>query len=105
MRRIFSTVFGPQEPALTVGSLAIRATRRPSISATPVTTPSAPSPSSCPLGRGASPPAGAGLDGRLVGHQGPPAAVELGDAGDDAAPPQPLLLPVGEQALLGEGAR
>ena len=35
MRRIFSTVFGPQEPALTVGSLAIRATRRPSIVAEP----------------------------------------------------------------------
>src|SRR6478672_10534766 len=49
MRRIFSTVFGPQEPALTVGSLAIRATRRPSIVARPVTTPSAPSPSSCQL--------------------------------------------------------
>ena len=45
MRRIFSTVFGPQEPALTVGSLAISATRRPSIVARPVTTPSAPSPS------------------------------------------------------------
>ena len=30
MRRIFSTVFGPHEPALTVGSLAISATGRPS---------------------------------------------------------------------------
>ena len=30
MRRIFSTVFGPHEPALTVGSLAISATVRPS---------------------------------------------------------------------------
>ena len=29
MRRIFSTVFGPHEPALTVGSLAISATGRP----------------------------------------------------------------------------
>ncbi len=54
MRRIFSTVFGPQEPALTVGSLAIRATRRPSIVARPVTTPSAPSPSSFQLASSAS---------------------------------------------------
>src|SRR3954470_3308615 len=46
MRRIFSTVFGPHEPALTVGSFAISATGRPSIVAIPVTTPSAPSPSS-----------------------------------------------------------
>ena len=29
MRRIFSTVFGPHEPALTVGSFAISATGRP----------------------------------------------------------------------------
>ena len=29
MRRIFSTVFAPQEPAFTVGSLAISATLRP----------------------------------------------------------------------------
>ena len=42
---IFSTVFAPQEPALTVGSLAIRATRRPPIVPRPVTTPSAPRPS------------------------------------------------------------
>src|SRR4051812_30405554 len=42
---IFSTVFGPQEPALTVGSLAIRQTGRPAIVAMPVTTPSAPKPS------------------------------------------------------------
>ena len=45
MRRIFSTVFGPHEPAFTVGSLAISAAGRPSIVPTPVTTPSAPSPS------------------------------------------------------------
>ena len=32
---IFSTVFGPHEPALTVGSLAITATGRPSIVAEP----------------------------------------------------------------------
>ena len=42
---IFSTVFGPQEPALTVGSFAISATGRPAIVAMPVTTPSAPKPS------------------------------------------------------------
>ncbi len=54
MRRIFSTVFGPQEPAFTVGSLAIRATRRPSIVARPVTTPSAPSPSFSQLASAAS---------------------------------------------------
>jgi hypothetical protein len=45
MRMIFSTVFGPQEPALTVGSFAISATGRPPIVAMPVTTPSAPNPS------------------------------------------------------------
>ena len=36
---------------MTVGSLAIRATRRPSIVARPVTTPSAPSPSFVPVGQ------------------------------------------------------
>src|SRR3954452_953556 len=45
MRMIFSTVFGPQEPAFTVGSLAITQTGRPPIAAIPVTTPSAPKPS------------------------------------------------------------
>ena len=40
-RTIFSTVRAPQEPALTVGSFAITQTGRPSISPTPVTTPSA----------------------------------------------------------------
>ena len=41
---IFSTVLGPHEPALTVGSLAITETGRPAIVPEPVTTPSAPSP-------------------------------------------------------------
>ena len=54
MRRIFSTVFGPQEPALTVGSLAISATGRPPIVAIPVTTPSAPRPSCSQLASSAS---------------------------------------------------
>src|SRR3954447_15906324 len=54
MRRIFSTVLGPQEPALTVGSLAIRATRRPSIRPRPVRTPSAPRPSCSQLASSAS---------------------------------------------------
>src|SRR3954447_5009635 len=45
MRRIFSTVFGPQEPALTAGSLAISAIGRPPTVPIPVTTPSAPRPS------------------------------------------------------------
>src|SRR4051794_5123598 len=49
MRMIFSTVLGPHEPALTVGSLAITETGRPPIVPLPVTTPSAPSPSSCQL--------------------------------------------------------
>src|ERR1700732_3221285 len=44
MRRIFSTVFGPQEPAFTVGSLAISATTRPSARPIPVTTHSRPRP-------------------------------------------------------------
>src|SRR5438067_2497029 len=46
MRTIFSTVRGPQEPALTVGSLAITQTGRPSIRPIAVTTPSAPYPGS-----------------------------------------------------------
>ena len=54
MRRIFSTVFGPHEPALTVGSLAISATGRPPTSAMPVTTPSAPRPSWSQLASSAS---------------------------------------------------
>ena len=41
MRMIFSTVRAPQDPALTVESLAISATGRPSTVAVPVTTPSA----------------------------------------------------------------
>src|SRR4029077_9169265 len=41
MRTIFSTVRAPQLPALTVGSLAITATWRPSTVPRPVTTPSA----------------------------------------------------------------
>src|SRR3954469_180568 len=49
MRMIFSTVFGPHEPALTVGSLAITETGRPPIVPLPVTTPSAPRPSSSQL--------------------------------------------------------
>ena len=51
---IFSTVFGPHEPALTVGSLAITATGRPSTSPMPVTTPSAPRPSWSQLASSAS---------------------------------------------------
>src|SRR3954462_3301164 len=54
MRMIFSTVLGPHEPALTVGSLAITATGRPPIVPLPVTTPSAPRPSSCQLASRAS---------------------------------------------------
>src|SRR6516162_1625770 len=45
IRMIFSTVRAPQEPALTVESLAISATGLPSTVAVPVTTPSAGSPS------------------------------------------------------------
>src|SRR6266850_2191938 len=41
MRTIFSTVLRPQEPALTVESLAITATTRPPILPSPVITPSA----------------------------------------------------------------
>ena len=41
IRMIFSTVREPQEPALTVESLAIRATGRPPHAAVPVITPSA----------------------------------------------------------------
>ena len=51
---IFSTVFGPHEPAFTVGSLAITATGRPATAAMPVTTPSAPKPSFSQLASSAS---------------------------------------------------
>jgi hypothetical protein len=44
-RMIFSTVRAPQDPALTVESLAITQTSRPPIRALPVITPSAGSPS------------------------------------------------------------
>src|SRR3954471_8138455 len=54
MRMIFSTVFGPHDPALTVGSLAMTLTGRPPIVPLPVTTPSAPRPSSCQLASSAS---------------------------------------------------
>src|SRR5918999_722888 len=54
MRMIFSTVLGPQEPALTVGSFAISATGRPPTWAIPVTTPSAPKPTCSQLARRAS---------------------------------------------------
>ena len=43
-RMIFSTVRAPQEPALTVGSLATTIAGRPSTSPRPVTTPSAGNP-------------------------------------------------------------
>src|SRR5581483_5359210 len=59
-RRIFSTVFGPHDPAFTVGSFAISAIRRPPTSASPVTTPSAPRPSCSQL---ASRPSSAKLSG------------------------------------------
>src|SRR5215469_11165987 len=49
IRMIFSTVRAPQEPALTVESLAISATVRPSMVAVPVITPSAGSPSAMTL--------------------------------------------------------
>ena len=49
IRMIFSTVRAPHEPALTVESLAITATGRPSTGAVPVTTPSAGSPSAATL--------------------------------------------------------
>ncbi len=45
LRMIFSTVRAPQEPALTVESLAMSAIGRPSTVAVPVITPSAGSPS------------------------------------------------------------
>ena len=50
---------------MTVGSLAIRATRRPSIVARPVTTPSAPRPSSSQLASSALLGEGAGVDQAL----------------------------------------
>ena len=49
IRMIFSTVRAPQEPALTVESLAISATGRPSTVAVPVITPSAGRPSASTL--------------------------------------------------------
>ena len=46
-----------------------------------------------------------GLDGRIVGHQGDPAAADRAEAGDDAVGAEALDLPVGEHRLLGEAAR
>ena len=49
-------------------------------------------------------PPGAGLDRGVVGHQGDAAAVDRGQAGDDAVGPEALLVPVGQGGLLDEGA-
>ena len=49
IRMIFSTVRAPQDPALTVESLAISATGRPPMVAVPVITPSAGRPGSSAL--------------------------------------------------------
>src|SRR6266850_8276663 len=54
MRTIFSTVLRPQEPALTVESLAITATTRPPILPSPVITPSAGSSGSSALAKAPS---------------------------------------------------
>ena len=91
MRRIFSTVFGPHEPAFTVGSLAISATLRPPTSAMPVTTPSAPRPSASQLASSASSANDSGSTSRATrsrtGHLallGQSLAVALGPAGQRA---------------------
>ena len=59
---IFSTVFGPHEPAFTVGSFAISATGRPPTVAMPVTTPSAPKPSCSQFASSASSTNESGVD-------------------------------------------
>ena len=46
-----------------------------------------------------------GLDGRIVRHQGDPAAADRAEAGDDPVGSEALDLPVGEHRLLGEAAR
>ena len=91
MRRIFSTVFGPHEPALTVGSFAISATRRPPTSAMPVTTPSAPRPSWSQLASSASSAKDSGSTSRATRSRtrdlalvGQPLAVLLRAAGQRA---------------------
>src|SRR4051794_11286318 len=89
MRMIFSTVFGPHDPALTVGSLAMTQTGRPPTVPLPVAAPSAPRPR---LGR------------RVVGHDADRPPADRPAARDDAVGAEPVLLPVGEQRLLDEGA-
>src|SRR5438270_776899 len=49
-------------------------------------------------------PPRAGLDRRVVGHHGHRPSGHPRHAGDDAVGAEALLLPVGEQRLLGEGA-
>ena len=46
----------------------------------------------------------AGLDGRVVGHQRDRAPAHRGHSGDHAVGPEAVLLPVGEQRILDEGA-
>ena len=46
-----------------------------------------------------------GLDRRVVGHQRDRPAADRAHAGDDAVGAEAVLLPVGEQRLLGERAR
>ena len=91
MRRIFSTVFGPHDPAFTVGSFAISATRRPPTSAMPVTTPSAPRPSWSQFASSASSANDSGSTSRatrsrvpILPCSGSLLAVLLGPAGERA---------------------
>ena len=63
---IFSTVFGPHEPALTVGSFAMTATWRPATVPMPVTTPSAPKPSCSQFASSASSANESGSSSRAI---------------------------------------
>ena len=91
IRMIFSTVRAPQEPALTVESLAISATGRPSMVAVPVITPSAGRPLGQHVGESAVLGEAAGVDQQLDPVPGEQLALPRRPARDSAgAPPREI---------------
>ena len=111
MRRIFSTVLGPHDPALTVGSLAISATGRPPIVPMPVTTPSAPRPSASQLASSASSASETGVEqardalaDRQLALLAGLVAVALGPAVERAGDGVPEVRGVGHSCGLGTGS-
>src|SRR5262249_32388337 len=90
MRMIFSTVRAPQLPALTVESLAMRATVRPDIFPSPVTTPSAGRSGSAVFAKLPSSTKEAGSRSRAMRSRANSFPVSAFLAWDLGAPPPPM---------------